>query len=577
MGARFRDPRFWFAPAIVALYLALALPLLKGHGVTYDAPALYYAGDRTLFFLTHPRTPGALDFSQRADPLAFRSFFSRDDEWEDPMRYPVFPSLVAAVVSAVVHGWLGWLDPAAAHHLGLVLLNALALALFTRHAVRFLGVWAGLAAAVALVLFPCAFGHSFNNPKDWPAAMFYGITVLAAGEGFLHGRPRALLAAGVYAGLSLASKLNGVFAFATLAAWLPVAYLTCLRRLPRETRAALGSAAVRAPVIAVLIFFVSWPWLWSGTLAGVGERLWRYLSFMAGYGVGERNTWSLQPLSCVLFMTPPAILALACAGAFSWLPRSTVRERLRLLLIGCWLALPILRSVVPRSNFYDANRHFIEYIPALCALAGLGFAWVLAPLGRAWSRVPGKLGGALGRAVAAGLLAGALALSVLWPLLAYAPFETTYFNSFIGGLGGAQRRALFRPAPRGDQRSGGTEGDYWYQSLRQAFIEAYKRVPIQTDLVLCAGPTVLAEANRTGQPLRPISFNSVRAPYAPLVWVSPREGACTWRMVRQLETERPILLRVERGGGLIYELLGPRSAVSLMPTSPENGYTTPGR
>src|SRR5262249_50155318 len=123
-----------------------------------------------------------------------------------------------------------------------------------------------------------AFGHSFNNPKAWPAATFYGIAVLAAGDGFLNGRPRALLAAGVYAGLSLASKLNGVFAFATLAAWLPVAYLTCLRRLPRETRAALGWAAVRAPVIAVLIFFVSWPWLWSGTLVGVGERLWRYLS-----------------------------------------------------------------------------------------------------------------------------------------------------------------------------------------------------------------------------------------------------------------------------------------------------------
>jgi len=575
MGERWRNPRFWFAPAIAAIYLALALPLLRSHGVTYDAPALYYAGDRTLFFLTHPRTPGALDFSLKEDPPAFRSFFSRDDEWVDPMRYPVFPTLVAAATSAVVRDGLGWLDPAAAHQLGLVLLDALALAFFAHHAVRFLGVWAGVAAALSLALFPCAFGHSFNNPKDWPAAMFYGVAVLAAGDGFLNARPRALIAAGVYGGLSLASKLNGVFAFVTLAAWLPVAYFTCLRRMPKEARAALGSAAVRASVIAVLIFFISWPWLWSGTLVGVAERLGRYLSFMAGYGVGQRNTWSVQPLACVLFMTPPAILAAACAGALSWLPPSTVRERLRLLLVGCWLVLPILRSVVPRSNFYDANRHFIEYIPALCALAGLGFAWGIGLLGRVWTRLPGRLGGRRARTVATGLLCAASAGSVLWALLAYAPFETTYFNSFVGGLGGAQRRALFKPPPRADQRSAGTEGDYWYQSLRQAFIEANRRFPIPADIVLCSAPVVLGEANRTGQPLRPIGVYNARAPLAPLVWVSPREGACSWRTVRQLETERPVLLRVERGGGLIYELLGPRSAIPLRPVSPENGYTAP--
>src|SRR5262249_62141277 len=53
MRLRWRDPRFWFAPAIAGIYLALALPRLGSHGVTYDAPALFYAGDRTLFFLTH--------------------------------------------------------------------------------------------------------------------------------------------------------------------------------------------------------------------------------------------------------------------------------------------------------------------------------------------------------------------------------------------------------------------------------------------------------------------------------------------------------------------------------------------
>src|SRR4029434_798530 len=157
--------RRW-TPQLVALaYLVLALPLLPLHGVTYDAPALYYARDRSLFFLTHARVQHALYSPQREEPPGCRSFFSRDDEWEDPMRYPVLPGLIAGVVSAVVHDGLGLLDPAAGHHLGLVLLNALALGLFAHYAIRFLGFRAGLFAAVALMLFPSAFGHPLNNPK----------------------------------------------------------------------------------------------------------------------------------------------------------------------------------------------------------------------------------------------------------------------------------------------------------------------------------------------------------------------------------------------------------------------------
>ena len=141
-----------YAPQLVAgLYLLLALPLLPLHGVTYDAPALYYAGDRTLFFLTHRSVPGALDFASRPEPPGFRSFFSRDDEWADPMRYPVLPALVAAVVSAVVHDGLGLLDPAAAHHLGLVLLQALALGLFAHYAIRFLG-FQSIAGEIILII-----------------------------------------------------------------------------------------------------------------------------------------------------------------------------------------------------------------------------------------------------------------------------------------------------------------------------------------------------------------------------------------------------------------------------------------
>jgi hypothetical protein len=104
-------------------------------------------------------------------------------------------------------------------------------------------------------------------------------------------------------------------------------------------------------------------------------------------------------------------------------------------------------------------------------------------------------------------------------------------------------------------------------------VEAAKHVQGPATVVLCDAPTVLGEANLTGQPFRFVRLNHPAAPSAPLVWVSPREGACNWRLVRALESERPVLLRVERGGGLIYELLGPRSDRRLEPVSSANAYT----
>jgi len=568
------EPARRYTPQLVAVaYLVLAVPLLGKHGVTYDAPALYYAGDRTLFFLSHPRVPEALNFALRPEPAGFHSFFSRDDEWQDPMRYPVLPALVASAVSAVVHDALGLLDPAAAHHLGLVLLQALALGLFAHYAIRFLGFRAGLFASVALMLFPSAFGHAFNNPKDWPCAMFYGLAVLAAGEGLVSGRARDILVAGVFTGISLAAKLNGVFVLVTLGLWLPIVWLTRIRGSAPGEKYRLVAALLAAPYIAGAVFLISWPWIWNAPPAGMVERLSRYLGFMASYGVSPRSSWTWHPLKCLLYMTPPVVLLASLVALVAWVRRRDRDAGSRVALLVIWVAFPYLRSIAPHSNFYDANRHFIEYVPGLCALAGWGFAQLLDVVQGVARRGPGSLGTDTGQRALRVTFVGAAALSLLVPLLRYAPFETAYFNLFTGGLGGAQARALFRMPPPTDPRSDGTEGDYWYQSLRVAFAELGQRVQGPTTVALCDAPPVLGLANLTGQPFRLVRFNTPEGRSAPVVWVSPRERACGWRLVRALEGERPVLLRVERGGGLIYELLGPRSDHPLEPVSSANAYT----
>ena len=150
----------------------------------------------------------------------------------------------------------------------------------------------------------------------------------------------------------------------------------------------------------------------------------------------------------------------------------------------------------------------------------------------------------------------------------HARFEATYFNVLVGGLGGAQRRALFTMAPPHDQRVLGTEGDYWYSSVSEASDELATLVPPGGSIGLCGPPVPQMDMQWHG----PGPTHRYAPPeQADYVYVTPRGLFCDWTAVRALESNRPIVHRVERGGGLIYEILGPRSAphdpVSPMPAS----------
>jgi hypothetical protein len=237
-------------------------------------------------------------------------------------------------------------------------------------------------------------------------------------------------------------------------------------------------------------------------------------------------------------------------------------------LLWIWLLLPLLRIARPHANFYDGNRHFIEYVPALCALAGLG----VAELWRAARPIVAARFGAAGvRGVAVAAIAGG-ALALVWPLWAYHPFELAYFNVLAGGLGGAQRDGLFRSAST--PLANGTEGDYWSSSLREGMRAAAAATPPGHAIGVCTWLPALADIDREGDGRGPppeVTAETGRADVA-VVYVSPREKRCSWKKVHELERQRALVQRVERGGGLIYELLGPRTATEHPAVSPPTVY-----
>ncbi len=541
--------------AVACAFLAIGVGELGNHGLTLDAPSLYYAGDRTFYWLTHPAT-STLDLRGPA-PTGFETVFRPYPEASDLVHYPVFPDLVASTTSAVFSQALGWLHPVQGHNLGLVLLHSAALFFYTVLAWDLLGPLAGSIAGLCYLFYPSVMGHAFNNPKDLPCADFYACALLAGALAVLRPGRRRGLAAGVFFGLALSCKMNAAIALATWLAWGTGVFAVRLwrARLPdwRLVRLAFFVMGV-----AMLLFFALWPWLYAGTVADFIDRLREYWSFYAGYAASPRATWTDYPLRSFFGMSPPVVLALAmlylCVGT------STVWDRPNRVaiwsLLVCWTFIPIVRIAWPHSNFYDANRHFIEYAGGLCAMAGTGAAIATTLLGRYPTRARGgipALGGVL------------LCVALLWPWLSYRPYEAAYYNVYVGGLGGAQRNALNRVAPPHDRRVQGTEGDYWYSSVADADRSLAQLVPTGATVGVCGPPYPTMQMQWFGPGSIPAPAPPDQADY---VYVAPREAFCTWKHARELEQLRPVLVRVERGGGLIYEIVGP-------PTFPHAAVSPP--
>jgi hypothetical protein len=226
-----------------------------------------------------------------------------------------------------------------------------------------------------------------------------------------------------------------------------------------------------------------------------------------------------------------------------------------------------LRVSAPHAFFYDTNRHFLEYLPAFCAMAGAGAARVV----EVASRVLAKVRAPRAAVVAAGAAAAlALATSIVWPIAEYHPFEVTYFNVFAGGLGGAQRRGLLSetgPLKRACQ----AEADYWYTGSRLGLADL-QRVAKPTDNLFIDGPTppqALANWPAGAKLDAPAAYRSEAE--AEIVYISPSPGV-PWKHIHEIERERPVLRRVERGTGLIYEILGPKDGKAHEPVSPRSWY-----
>jgi hypothetical protein len=227
------------------------------------------------------------------------------------------------------------------------------------------------------------------------------------------------LASSVLLGLTISIRQVGAFAGGMVSLYLLY-----------RARARASFSVLAYWVIAAAVTVASWPYLWpdpagrlSGSLLHAADFPFHYTLFRGGQIPSDALPPDYFPTLAGIQLTEPAVLLVltGCTVASWRLFRRQQRSPL-IALLAVWAAVPIFALMLRLFPAYGI-RHLLFVFPPLFVFAALGLDWVLKIARRGW------LLPVLGVII---VLPGVLAIAQLHP------YEYAYFNTFVGGIGGAE-------------------------------------------------------------------------------------------------------------------------------------------
>ena len=449
---------------LLAVNILIGLFVFRDYGYSWDEPLFYDYGD-ALGYAYSPREWFSGNFDLE------RSFGSSGDDHKT--RGPAY--LLLAREPVYLLETLG-LDKASAWHLINFLFFQLGVYFLYRLAVRWMRPAAALAASALFSWQPLLWGHAFINPKDPPFLVFFLASVCLGfemvddlgGETSNQKKLSSVVFPAILLGITTSIRVLG-----PLAGLLVLGY--ALSKFGRGFFAFLPMWILYGAV-ATLSMFATWPFLWGepitnfvnvfrlmsdnpttlsvlfgGEIYRAGELPRRYMPFMLATTLTE-PVWPLFFLGVFVeyyrLLKQNTDLARGVQGADSsnaWrslrssLALSTIRNNIAFLsVVLLWIVILLAYVLLRRPAMYDGLRHFLFILPPIFIFTGFAFDFLIDYIDSSW--------------LYAGLMFLLLVPGILGMLRLH-PYEYTYYNSFIGGTGGAFRQY---------------ETDYWLTCYKEA-------------------------------------------------------------------------------------------------------------
>lgn len=365
----------------------------------------------------------------------YRSYYQHDNgTFNDFIKmeegHPPLGGILAALTNKIFYQYLKVMPDIESYHLFEVFAAFLIVAGVAVFVYINYGVFPAFVAGSALATDPLFFGESHFNIKDPILASFFGLALITFYWGIVKNRWKFIFASAVLTGLAMGVKFNIVFLPFIVVPWFFLHVLQT-KRIPAKP---ILLSLLAYPLVAALVFYALWPFLWPDPINNFLTTLKFYKSIGTGtphelneYLIKGWNTYA--PL-WILYTTPIPVLVLTMIGLIGSAWDFVFKRKVIFVLLSLWLFIPILRVSYPGTSIYGGVRQIMEYIPAMAVLSGIGSYYLIKSVKGMTSKNMVKV-----------LVLASLAF-VVSEMINIHPNQNVYFNQLIGGLSGARERGI---------------------------------------------------------------------------------------------------------------------------------------
>ncbi len=401
-------------------------------------------------------------------PESVREIFGPESKYN-----PDHPPL-GRVWLGIWHDLMSWLFPPADHpslfvtdcaRFGSASAFALTVFVIGAFATKWYGRAAGIVAAVSFVLMPRVFSHAHIAALETFLNGTYSLAILSVAHwwsqhcrGVNPAEPTPLsrnmpsrvpastaVLTGVLFGLVLLSKIQAILIPPVVGVWA----------LWHWRHRAVWPLMIFG-LTGLIVFFVSWPWLWLDPLNNLREYFARTTSRAELHCFYLGKVWADKDVpwhySFVMFaVTVP--VGLHFLGMLGLIGRGSLLRQPREQLVLAATLFPLMLFALPGVAVYDGERLFLVSYPLWAVFIGRG-------ANVAWKWLGQQARDERFRALASGRIRVALVALFLAAqatgLVTTHPCQLSYYNLFVGGLSGADRL--------------GFERTYWGDSLTRSLL-----------------------------------------------------------------------------------------------------------
>jgi len=408
-----RHAALWLA----VFFCGIIFFTLNDYGVTWDEGVYFKAGESYFEWLRNP------------------SFKTIDTYWELNHEHPPLTKVLGGMTKYLFNEKLPFLNNLSSFRLYILFFVFLANYFLFKFVAELINYKVALLTTAIFFFLPRVFFHSHIGAMDYPVTTLWFAVIYCLWKGVKNGR--WILLASVLFGLALLTKINAFFLYIPILFYWALNNQRQLKMLlgsypPAKNKEALRSFYQVIPlfIIPPIMFIAFWPWLWKDPLPRVSE----FLSFHGYHALVYTYYWGTQyplapwhyPFILTIITLPMLVLFLFLVG----LTRLIFQPDKTKIFILFNALFPLLLIAIPSVPKYDGVRLFSPAFPFISMIAGMGLHQIFIFKAK-------KLGNLF-----LILYMGAFLATIHPSIIKIHPFQSSYFNEFIGGVDGAVKKGF---------------------------------------------------------------------------------------------------------------------------------------